>query len=64
MAHTNHRAEIKIQMYIVKKSETLSSIAASYGTTPAVLRALNKLKKIVCGLVNALKYPIIKLWLL
>ncbi len=44
-SRTSPRMDRKIQIHVVQNSETLSSIAESYGTTLAVLRELNKLKK-------------------
>ena len=35
----------KTQIHVVKRAETLSGIADSYGTTMAALRDLNKLKR-------------------
>ena len=43
----------KTQIHVVKRAETLSGIADSYGTTMAALRDLNKLKKTACGWGNA-----------
>ncbi len=39
----------KTRIHVVKRAETLSGIADSYGTTMAALRDLNKLKKTACG---------------
>jgi len=47
----------KTQIHVVKRAETLSGIADSYGTTMAVLRELNKLKKDGVWVGQRLKVP-------
>lgn len=42
----------KTQIHVVKRAETLSGIADSYGTSMAALRELNKLKKMASGSVS------------
>lgn len=57
MAGTSRRVGSKTQIRVVKRSETLSGIANSYGTTLAVLRELNKLKKDGVWVGQRLKVP-------
>lgn len=57
VAGTSRRVGGKTQIYVVKRSETLSGIADSYGTTLAVLRELNKLKKDGVWVGQRLKVP-------
>lgn len=47
----------KTQIHVVKRAETLSGIADSYGTTMAALRELNKLKKDGVWVGQRLKVP-------
>jgi N-acetylmuramoyl-L-alanine amidase len=47
----------KTQIHVVKRAETLSGIADSYGTTMAALRDLNKLKKDGVWVGQRLKVP-------
>lgn len=47
----------KTQVHVVKRAETLSGIADSYGTTMAALRDLNKLKKDGVWVGQRLKVP-------
>ncbi|CAI1010967.1 N-acetylmuramoyl-L-alanine amidase AmiB [Serratia quinivorans] len=47
----------KTQIHVVKRAETLSGIADSYGTTMATLRDLNKLKKDGVWVGQRLKVP-------
>lgn len=47
----------KTQIHVVKRAETLSGIADSYGTTMAALRELNKLKKDDVWVGQRLKVP-------
>jgi N-acetylmuramoyl-L-alanine amidase len=47
----------KTQVHVVKRAETLSGIADSYGTTMAALRELNKLKKDGVWVGQRLKVP-------
>lgn len=57
VAGTSRRIGGKTQIHVVKRSETLSGIADSYGTTLAVLRELNKLKKDGVWVGQRLKVP-------
>ncbi|CDG47679.1 N-acetylmuramoyl-L-alanine amidase AmiB [Serratia symbiotica] len=57
VAGTSRRVGGKTQIHVVKRSETLSGIADSYGTTLAVLRELNKLKKDGVWVGQRLKVP-------
>jgi len=57
LAGTSRRVGGKTQIHVVKHSETLSGIADSYGTTLAVLRKLNKLKKDGVWVGQRLKVP-------
>ncbi len=57
VASTSSRVGGKTQIHMVKRSETLSGIADSYGTTLAVLRELNKLKKDGLWVGQRLKLP-------
>lgn len=47
----------KTQIHVVKRAETLSGIATSYGTSMAALRELNKLKKDGVWVGQRLKVP-------
>ncbi|CAI1120726.1 N-acetylmuramoyl-L-alanine amidase AmiB precursor [Serratia quinivorans] len=51
------RVSGKTQIHVVKRAETLSGIADSYGTTMAALRDLNKLKKDGVWVGQRLKVP-------
>lgn len=57
VASTSRRVGGKTQIHVVKCSETLFGIADSYGTTLAVLRKLNKLKKDGVWVGQRLKIP-------
>lgn len=57
VAGTSRRVGSKTQIHVVKRSETLSGIVDSYGTTLAVLRELNKLKKDGVWVGQHLKVP-------
>lgn len=57
VAGTSRRVGGKTQIHVVKRSETLSGIADSYGTTLAVLCELNKLKKDGVWVGQRLKVP-------
>lgn len=53
----SRRISGKTQIHVVKRAETLSGIADSYGTTMAALRELNKLKKDGVWVGQRLKVP-------
>ncbi|CAI1064938.1 N-acetylmuramoyl-L-alanine amidase AmiB [Serratia proteamaculans] len=54
---SSRRISGKTQIHVVKRAETLSGIADSYGTTMAALRELNKLKKDGVWVGQRLKVP-------
>ncbi|WP_283602457.1 N-acetylmuramoyl-L-alanine amidase AmiB [Serratia proteamaculans] len=54
---SSSRISGKTQIHVVKRAETLSGIADSYGTTMAALRELNKLKKDGVWVGQRLKVP-------
>lgn len=57
VADTSRSVDGKTQIHVVKRSETLSGIADSYGTTLAVVRELNKLEKDGVWVGQRLKVP-------
>lgn len=57
VASTSCHVDGKTQIHVIKRSETLSSIADSYGITLSVLLELNKLKKDGVWVGQRLKVP-------